>query len=684
MRCANPEGQGRDGRPTLSCVSRKKSWVWLAALLAFLTSATAMAGLEFSSVQAGYAGDSDGDWSNPGNVIGLADNNCSNMGAVDKANLVSGFGFNLPADAEVTGITAHIKAAEQGNQDIRLQLASDATVSPPVTIGSPQTHTVAGVGNGNCANTQVDSYGAALGDWGLASLSPAVVNASEFGIAFIKIMTSSVKVDSICLEIAYDTDTGPGVQASCFGEEPSVQNTINVVKVVEGEVPASDWSFTGTDPVGAFVLPAAGGNTSFSDLDDGSYTITETTQAGYQVAVECFIDDVVVSSGSNEVTVDVAEGESANCVFTNTVVGSFTVRKDFTDDNPDPVDVTLSCTSGDITTNPMQASEGSSAVFEVTGYDAGTTCTATESVPPGYEADISDCQDGDPINGGCVIINSPIPRATFRVTKDFTDDNPNGVEVQISCNTGLPLDQSKVITESEHVEFIVTEFDGGELDCDVSEVVPDGYSPTYTAGFDEAGDAIITDDADGCHFEEVVAGDFTCHIVNAPDPVTVEINKEWVFEGSSGPDGVDTEYWLTLWCDAEIIDGYQLFGADQESPQTIVGPGCGPILMEAAQGLQPIAEWCISFHDDSPETFLAQVIPEYPDSHCWVTEIIYDDAVEVENGCQDIVVSAGKGASCTIINTVFFEGIPTLSAQGLALLALLMLGIGAVSFRRFS
>ena len=40
--------------------------------------------------------------------------------------------------------------------------------------------------------------------------------------------------------------------------------------------------------------------------------------------------------------------------------------------------------------------------------------------------------------------------------------------------------------------------------------------------------------------------------------------------------------------------------------------------------------------------------------------------------------------SCTFTNTVFFEGIPTLSQYGLALMALLMLGVGMVGFRRFA
>jgi hypothetical protein len=49
-----------------------------------------------------------------------------------------------------------------------------------------------------------------------------------------------------------------------------------------------------------------------------------------------------------------------------------------------------------------------------------------------------------------------------------------------------------------------------------------------------------------------------------------------------------------------------------------------------------------------------------------------------------VPVTLGTDASCTIYNTVFFEGIPTLNQYGLILLALLMLGAGAVGFRRYA
>ena len=47
-------------------------------------------------------------------------------------------------------------------------------------------------------------------------------------------------------------------------------------------------------------------------------------------------------------------------------------------------------------------------------------------------------------------------------------------------------------------------------------------------------------------------------------------------------------------------------------------------------------------------------------------------------------IGVGVGDSCIIINTLFFEGIPTLNQYGMAIMALLMLGIGMLGFRRFA
>ena len=90
------------------------------------------------------------------------------------------------------------------------------------------------------------------------------------------------------------------------------------------------------------------------------------------------------------------------------------------------------------------------------------------------------------------------------------------------------------------------------------------------------------------------------------------------------------------------------------------------------------------FNGEGSDTFHAQVLPDYPFSNCWVVERVFDDSVETENDCDNMTVSAGNGANCLITNTVFFEGVPTLSQFGLAILALLMLGVGLGGFRRYA
>lgn len=277
-------------------------------------------------------------------------------------------------------------------------------------------------------------------------------------------------------------------------------------------------------------------------------------------------------------------------------------------------------------------------------------------------------------------------RATFLVTKDFTDGNPGEVEVAIDCNTGLILDQSKDISAGESVEFVVTGYDTGELNCEISEVVAAGYSPTYGVTGNEGGTAgEIAADDEGCQFTEVITGAFACQIVNTPDPVDIVITKEWVLEGSSSFQDIDTRYQLTLRCDAEIIGGYNDEIGTLNTPAGYPQIVCGfnPTLNADSGQTAAGGPWCKQFYGDGPETFTAEVIPDYPESDCEVIETVYDDAVEIDNGCGHLVFSAGQGASCTITNTVFFEGIPTLNQYGVALLALIMMGVGLVGFRRF-
>ena len=267
-------------------------------------------------------------------------------------------------------------------------------------------------------------------------------------------------------------------------------------------------------------------------------------------------------------------------------------------------------------------------------------------------------------------------RATFNVTKDFDDDNTASVSVTLDCFTGLPLTQSQLISESQDVTFVVESFESGTLDCSVSEDDLAGYDAEYN-GYD------------GCDFEDVSdGGEYSCVVTNYPTPVEVTVYKDWEVDGSGG-DALDPAYSLTLWCDGEIKGGDQCKGNPSLQGGTKNG-GYGECYnSDPGDWFLNLTEYGTGDTDDAEYT--ADVIPDWDGgTYCWVEEEVYDSSVEVddsdcsgESGGLDVELAGEGDNECTIYNTVFYEGIPTLSQYGMAIMALLMLGVGFVGFRRF-
>jgi hypothetical protein len=100
---------------------------------------------------------------------------------------------------------------------------------------------------------------------------------------------------------------------------------------------------------------------------------------------------------------------SANeCTITNTLRSQqFTVKKDFVPDSDASVNVSLGCTSGQVSPASASASEASPAVFTVTGYLGDPTCTAAEiPIPTGYDSS-GNC--GASLSAGeCTITNTSL------------------------------------------------------------------------------------------------------------------------------------------------------------------------------------------------------------------------------------------------------------------------------------
>ena len=76
------------------------------------------------------------------------------------------------------------------------------------------------------------------------------------------------------------------------------------------------------------------------------------------------------------------------CTIANSLrTAQFEVSKEYSDDNTDPVSVSLECTDGTVAPPSADAAPGSPAVFTVTGYNGDPTCSATEVVPAGAQCE---------------------------------------------------------------------------------------------------------------------------------------------------------------------------------------------------------------------------------------------------------------------------------------------------------
>jgi hypothetical protein len=327
-------------------------------------------------------------------------------------------------------------------------------------------------------------------------------------------------------------------------------------------------------------------------------------------------------------------------------------------------------------TSPVEVLIGSgSTVSVVVDF---TDPTGADSWSDTLTCEYSDADSDDALVSWLLTVNIG-GDARFTVLKEFTDGNPGEVTVELDCNTGLILDQDKDITEDGiGVTFVVTDYTAGNLACNVKELPVAGYSAEYDASGSESDftDVDDPDDDAGCYWTEIEGGvENICVITNSPDPVDVVINKEWLYPGSSGATDVSNEFEILLVCEnAEIVDGNEYCGFALSSG------------VEFSESIIINDSSCKWLEGSGDETFTEQVIPyDWPGGTCYAVEVDVDPAVEVENGCSaPMTISAGGGASCTITNTVFYEGIPTLSEYGMALLALLMLGVGFVAVRRIA
>ena len=191
---------------------------------------------------------------------------------------------------------------------------------------------------------------------------------------------------------------------------PPQPASLTIVKEVVGAAPGADWSFSGD--LGAFTLPAAGGEETFSGLTPGSFTVTETAVSGYMAEVSC--DNG--ASGTNSVTVALGSGADVTCTFVNTEVlpAKLTIVKEVVGAAPgadwafsgDLGAFTLPAAGGQQVFSGLTPGDFTVTETAVSGYAAAVSCTngasgtASVTVTLGSGADVT-----------CTFVNTEVPPA---------------------------------------------------------------------------------------------------------------------------------------------------------------------------------------------------------------------------------------------------------------------------------
>ncbi|HEU5264215.1 MAG TPA: hypothetical protein VFU34_06225, partial [Gaiellaceae bacterium] len=255
---------------------------------------------------------------------------------------------------------------------------------------------------------------------------------------------------------------GPGETVTCV-----FTNEKDAVIIVEKQTnPNGDptiFSFTASYDADGFALSDGQSNNS-GDLDPGTYSVSETVPAGWNLA------SAICDDGSAPASIGLAAGETVRCVFTNVKEAFIVVEKQT---NPD-ADPQVFGFSANYDANGFSLSDGQS---NNSGALNPGIYSVTENVPAGWDLDSAVCSDqsnpsaislqaGETVT--CVFTN--VKNANIIVEKQ-TDPNahPQSFEFDASYDAnGFALSDGQ-------------QNDSGDIDpgtYSVSEIVPAGWDLT--------------------------------------------------------------------------------------------------------------------------------------------------------------------------------------------------------------
>ena len=257
---------------------------------------------------------------------------------------------------------------------------------------------------------------------------------------------------------------------------------------------------------------------------------------------------------------------------------------------------------------------------------------------------------------------------------DFDDGNPDEtITVTFSCNDGNNPNAVVVLGDGDTFRHP----NDGMADTFVCTVTATDVNENYFVTYSSLG---VTSPIP-CEFDNDDLGEtneVSCAIEAFPETATIGVTKVWNLEGAGG-EPVFQNAQIRLTAAEDVLEG-----GDSENCAATAPAGSECVILTFI-GDSPT--------DTNPESpTFGELIPQTVEVNTDVdgvtvslAEINANSAVEVSNDCGGEIeeIEPGDSVSCGFTNTVFFEGIPTLSQYGMAIMVLLMLGVGFVGFRRF-
>lgn len=187
--------------------------------------------------------------------------------------------------------------------------------------------------------------------------------------------------------------------------------------------------------------------------------------------------------------------------------------------------------------------------------------------------------------------------------------------VSISCNTGVPLDQTFDISSTQPVDFVVDllDFLAPDVDCTINlDAVADGYLGSFLANGVDTGDACLfasEPEAGEAPFNLTLDRENTCEITAEPVPSTFEVSKRWEFAND-----------------------------DILSVSANIDISCAPVSSDTGAVFGTVSTFVTASGDDD---FSLQFYPSPAGTTCRPIESDLDSAIESDGGCATTHPAAG-------------------------------------------